>query len=168
VTTAGGRSVRPATPDELTLLPALESASDTVFDTIGITDLPPAGTVEELRAAAEVLVAGDPPVGFARLEVVDGQAHLEQLAVHPDQARRGLGTALVDAAVDWARTQGYGSMTLTTFRDVAWNGPFYARLGFIAIAVDIVDSPDLAARRDHERDLGLDAKGPRVAMRRRL
>jgi GNAT superfamily N-acetyltransferase len=151
---------------ELALLPALETASDTVFDAIGITDLPPAAGVEELRASAAVLVVGDPPVGFARLEVVDGQAHLEQLAVHPDRARRGLGTALVQAAVTWAREQGFTSMTLTTFRDVAWNGPFYARLGFVE--VDTADSPELAANREHECALDLDDKGPRVAMRRVL
>jgi GNAT superfamily N-acetyltransferase len=111
-----------------------------------------------------VLVVGEPPVGFARLEVVDGQAHLEQLAVHPDQARRGLGTALVQAAVTWAGEQGFTSMTLTTFRDVAWNGPFYARLGFVE--VDTAESPELAGHREHERVLGLDEKSARVAMRR--
>ena len=162
---AGG-AVRPATAAELTVLPALETASDTLFETIGITGLPPAAEVEELRRAAAVLVVGDPPAGFARLEVVDGQAHLEQLAVHPDHARRGHGTALVEAAVEWARGRGYRSMTLTTFRDVAWNGPFYARLGFVE--VDTEDSPELAANREHERALGLDAMGQRIAMRRAL
>jgi hypothetical protein len=27
-------------------------------------------------------------------------------------------------------------MTLTTYRDLAWNGPFYARLGFVEIEPD--------------------------------
>lgn len=166
MTGPGFAGVRLATDAELARLPALETASDTVFESIGITDLPPASSVDELRRAAAVLVVGAPPAGFARLEVVDGQAHLEQLAVHPDHARRGHGTALVKAAFDWARGQGFVSMTLTTFRDVAWNGPFYERLGFVA--VDSADSPELASHRDYEQALGLDEKGPRIAMRRVL
>jgi GNAT superfamily N-acetyltransferase len=155
-----------ASDDDLMVLPALEAASDTAFEAIGITGLPPAGTVDELRRAAAVMVVGEPPVGFARLEVVDGQAHLEQLAVHPDHARRGLGTALVEAAVEWARGRGFASMTLTTFRDVAWNGPFYERLGFAVVDTD--DAPELASHRQHEQAVGLDAKGARTAMRRPL
>jgi GNAT superfamily N-acetyltransferase len=166
VTSPQASGVRPATDDDLAMLPAVETASDTIFEAIGITDLPPAADVEELRQSDAVLVVGDPPVGFARLEVVAGEAHLGQLAVHPDHARRGHGTALVEAAFDWARAQGYVSMTLTTYRDVAWNGPFYARLGFVEI--DIANSPELTAQRDHERALGLDDKGPRIAMRRLL
>jgi hypothetical protein len=56
-------------------------------------------------------------------------------------------------------------MTLTTFRDVPWNAPFYARRGF----AEVLDpSPGLAAVRDRERSLGLDAAGPRIVMRRTL
>jgi hypothetical protein len=53
-------------------------------------------------------------------------------------------------------------MTLTTFRDVPWNGPYYAALGF-----EVIDdlSPELAAMREHERAIGDDDFGPRVAMR---
>jgi hypothetical protein len=45
---------------------------------------------------------------------------------------------------------------------VPWNAPFYARLGFHVIETL---SPGLQALRDHERDIGDDALGPRVAMR---
>ena len=36
----------------------------------------------------------------------------------------------VRAAQIDARNSGIKALTLTTFRDVAWNAPFYARLGF--------------------------------------
>jgi hypothetical protein len=63
--------------------------------------------------------------------------------------------------------RGFGALhlpavTLTTFRDVPWNAPFYARLGFRVIEAL---SPGLQAIRDHERDIGDDAFGSRVAMR---
>ena len=57
-------------------------------------------------------------------------------------------------------------MTLTTFRDVPWNGPYYARLGWSTLhAADL--PPGLAAARQQERDLGLD-EWPRQAMAKSL
>ena len=83
--------VRPARPEELALLPILEEASDTLFLSLGIGPLPPPGTAADLAAAPMVLVVGDPPAGFARLELLGGGAHLEQLSVQPDHMRRGHG-----------------------------------------------------------------------------
>src|ERR1700733_260422 len=102
--------IRPARSDELEQLPALEEASDTLFLSLEIGPLPPPGTVESLRAALVVLVAGDPPARFPRIDRLDdGAAHLEQLAVHPDHGRQGIGRALVMAACRWAGEAGYPS-----------------------------------------------------------
>jgi len=57
-------------------------------------------------------------------------------------------------------------MTLTTFSDVPWNGPYYARLGWSALP-EAGLPPELAAARQHERDLGLD-QWPRQAMTKSL
>ena len=130
------RSVR---PDELTLLPDLEAAADTMFKPLGIGPLPGPGTVEEFAAALIVLVAGDPPVGLCRIDGIGaidaidaiGIAHLEQLSVHPDHAGRGIGRALLRAGCAWAAEQGYPEITLATYRDIPWNGPFYASEGFV-------------------------------------
>ena len=56
--------------------------------------------------------------------------------MHPDHGRQGLGARLVVAACRWAARQGYEGVTLTTFRDVAWNQPFYTRLGFEIIPAE--------------------------------
>jgi len=50
--------------------------------------------------------------------------------VHPDHGRRGVGAQLVTAVCRWATERGYDRVTLTTFRNVPWNMPFYTRLGF--------------------------------------
>ncbi|MZD06511.1 GNAT family N-acetyltransferase, partial [Streptomyces sp. SID5785] len=55
---------------------------------------------------------------------------------------------------------------LTTFRDVEWNAPYYARLGFRVLAEDEV-TPGLARIRAAEAAHGLD-RWPRVCMRREL
>src|SRR5262249_27528166 len=79
------------------------------------------------------LVAGA-PVGFALVAIIDAStAHLEEIDVLPAHGRRGLGTRLVEEVCRWAASAGHGSVTLTTFRDVPWNMPFYQRLGFRVI-----------------------------------
>ena len=73
-------------------------------------------------------------IGFAVAWVVDGEGHLDELAVVPAHGRRGVGRALVDEVVAWTVAQGLPSITLTTFRDVPWNGPYYEKLGFQVVS----------------------------------
>lgn len=156
-------TIRPAETDDFPRLPMIESASDTLLRAFpGMDELPAGADEPEFRDALALFVAGRPCVGFARLETVDGGAHLEQLSVVPEYGRRGIGKALVVAAMSWASTAGYTSMTLSTFADVPFNAPFYAGCGF-----DVVLAPEgaLAALRVREVAMGLDAMGARVAMR---
>jgi predicted N-acetyltransferase YhbS len=81
--------------------------------------------------------------------------HLEELDVLPSHGRRGLGAALVRTACDWAAASGYARITLTTFRAVPWNMPFYARLGFTEIPRRLL-RPELAAVVAAEARRGLD------------
>lgn len=112
-----------------------------------------------------VALADDVPVGFAHVEVLEpATAHLEEIDVHPAHGRRGLGTRLVMVVCAWARSARYRSVTLTTFRDVPWNMPFYARLGFEEIPPHQF-SPALLSVVQDETRRGLDP-ARRVAMRR--
>ena len=92
--------------------------------------------------------------------MVDGCLHVEQVSVHPDHARRGLGRALLDQAA----ADGIAALTLTTFAHVPWNAPYYTRCGF-----RVLDGTELTAGlrtiRQREAGLGLD-RWPRVCMRR--
>jgi GNAT superfamily N-acetyltransferase len=123
--------IRTARPDELTLLPDLEAAADALFEPLGIGPLPGPGTPQEFADALVVLVAGDPPVGLCRIDGIGGGAHLEQLSVHPDHGGRGIGRALLRAGCAWAQQHDFDEVTLATYRDVPWNGPFYASEGFV-------------------------------------
>jgi GNAT superfamily N-acetyltransferase len=126
-------AIRPARRDELALLPPLEAAADTIFSRLAIGPLPAPGSAEDLAAALVVLVAGDPPQGFASIGSLAGGVHLEQLSVHPDHGRRGIGRALLRAAIDWATAHRHDELTLATYRDVPWNAPFYASEGFVVV-----------------------------------
>jgi GNAT superfamily N-acetyltransferase len=107
--------------------------------------------------------AGDRPVGYLVARMVDGNAHLEQVSVHPSSGRRGIGAALVDHLAAWARARSLPAVTLTTYTDVAWNGPYYERLGFRYLREDDLP-PGLRRIRRAEAAHGLD-QWPRAAMR---
>ncbi len=102
-------------------------------------------------------------VGYALASVVDGEGHLDQVSVRKAAAGQGIGFVLMDEVCRWAVRRGYEALTLTTFRDVAWNGPYYARLGFRELAADRC-GPQLAAIRRRERLVGVEV-APRMAMR---
>ena len=65
--------------------------------------------------------------------VVDGFAHLEEMNVHPDHGRRGIGSQLLGTVISWARAGGFPGVTLITFRHLPWNAPFYERHGFVQL-----------------------------------
>src|SRR5919206_4073655 len=121
-----GHEVRVAEDADLRQLPAVEAAADEVFVPLGITDLPAPASADERARAWRVLVVGRPVEGFAVLERHGRDVHLEQLSVPPAAARRGRGAALLEAAVAAAREAGAVRVTLTTYLDVPWNGPWYA------------------------------------------
>jgi GNAT superfamily N-acetyltransferase len=157
-----GSTIRSARREEYAGLRSIEFEADRLFASVGIGPFTNDDAEDHFGRAVLVLVVGDPPVGFVCVELVDGIPHIWQLAVRPDHGRQGLGRALVEAACEWARTERFHAITLTTYRDVPWNGPFYESLGFVTL-----DSltPGLRAIREHERAIGDDAYGPRVAMR---
>ncbi len=130
------------------------------------------GSVEELAPYADggrafvAVTATDRPMGYLLLDVVDNAAHVEQVSVHPDFARRGVGSRLMEQARAWASAEGFDAITLTTFVDVPWNGPYYERLGFTFLLPE-EEPPGLRAIREHERDHGLDA-WRRASMTQRL
>jgi len=159
--------IRPARPEEFALLGALEGRAGERFGDIGMfleASIPVADRGELPLAA---FVSGDPPVGFAWLNLMCGEPHIEELAVLQSAGRRGLGKALVEASCGWAEQAGYRSVTLCTYRDVPWNGPFYRSAGFVELTPDAWCA-DLAALRAVERANGLDDLGPRVVMIRHL
>lgn len=169
--------IRLARPEDVAALPQLEVAAGLLFKThpgeLGISDeMYEYPNEEALFAAAQeegrlwVASVGEAVVGFALLREVGGAAHLEEIDVLPAHGRQGIGGALLEAACAGARAAGYPIISLRTFREVAWNAPFYARHGF-RIVESASLSPAHLALEDEEEASGL-RRSLRVTMARTL
>lgn len=100
--------------------------------------------------------------GFIMVIPLDRAAHIFEAAVLAEFQGRGVGKQLVATAETYARQHGYAEMTLTTYRDVPWNAPFYERLGYAVFNPDRA-RPQLQALMADEVAQGF-AAAPRVAM----
>ncbi|MCP2338171.1 GNAT family N-acetyltransferase [Actinomadura rupiterrae] len=156
--------IRPASPADLDLLPPIENSADRMFGAVGI-EFPPGPTVVEqmIGRDAEILVAGDPPAGYAVLSPLDGATHLDQISVHADLTGQGIGTRILQAVLAHAAAAGSPGVSLLTFRDVPWNAPWYARHGFTELP-DHHWTPGLRNHWNAEITAGLHTLGPRLIM----
>jgi GNAT superfamily N-acetyltransferase len=176
VTPMSTSAVRPMHVDDAATAAAISLEAGRRFAAIpdpriaACADDPPF-TVDELAHyidASRAWVATDDEavVGLLLVDLVGGAAHIEEVDVALAAGRRGHGSRLVAHAAGWARTSGVPALTLTTFRDVPWNAPWYLRQGF-RILSDAELTPQLVALRAREDAQGLPAE-LRVVMRREL
>jgi GNAT superfamily N-acetyltransferase len=159
-----------ARPNDLKLLAGIELAAARM-----LAGHAPESVLNETTSKEELLTAQrhghlwvalvrDLPVGFAHVKVFEPSVvHLQEIDVHPEHGRRGIGTHLVKTVCDWATVNGYRNVTLTTFRDVPWNRPFYMRVGFEEVPSSEL-TPELLSVIEDEVRRGLDPHS-RLAMR---
>ncbi|HTX11008.1 MAG TPA: GNAT family N-acetyltransferase [Solirubrobacteraceae bacterium] len=128
---------------------------------------PSAAELEAYVSAGRAWVAvdaSDRPVAYLLSDMVDGCAHIEQVSVVPEHARRGIGASLIDRLEADAAAKNQPALTLTTFRDVPWNAPYYARLGFVVLEVT-EQGPEMRGLIERE-ERSIPSDMVRVAMRR--
>jgi GNAT superfamily N-acetyltransferase len=164
-------AITPARRQDLSRLAAIELAAARLLAGYApesvLNETTPLADLERAQRRGHLWVASaaDVAVGFAQVEVIEpGSVHLQELDVHPEHGRRGLGTRLVLGICDWAASRGYAAVTLTTFRDVLWNMPFYSQLGFSVVPDERLTAALLAVIADEARR-GLDPSR-RVVMTR--
>ncbi|MFD4000563.1 GNAT family N-acetyltransferase [Streptomyces rubiginosohelvolus] len=170
--------IRSARRSDLPVLQDIERAAGEPFRALGMAfvaddDPPPLDLLESYRQAGRCWVATDPlsatgdrPLGYVLADPVDDALHIEQVSVDPTAARRGIGRDLITHLAALAARRGMTALTLTTFTDVPWNAPYYARIGFrVLTELELTDG--LRAIRAEEAQHGLD-RWPRVCMRREL
>ena len=113
-------------PEEATRLAEIDRAADRLFLDCGIPEAVamvsgppvPLASFKSMLDDCDVIVActsEDQAVGLAAVMPLDDGCWLRLLAVDPDHGRRGIGATRCG---------------LPTFRDIAFNQPFYEALGF--------------------------------------
>lgn len=157
-----GYSIRPRKSADDEQLVRVENAASELFRTHGYPEVADHGldvaALRRLIDGRHVWVAAafdDRPVGFAVASPIADHLHLAELSVDPVHGRQGLGRALVETVTEAATQQGLAGVSLTTFRDLSFNQPYYEKLGFRELAVDQAD-PRLAARLSAELPAGVD------------
>lgn len=162
-----------ATLEHIGVLPEVERRAGTRFGSSVPARLLertiPLTVLDDAQRTGRLWVALSPdgePVGFALADSVAGRAHLEELDVLPEHGRRGVGAALVSAVEQWAVSQGFMELTLTTYVDVPWNASYYSKLGFEPVAASDLDDSMLQQLADEDA-LGLE-RDRRVMMRKSL
>jgi predicted N-acetyltransferase YhbS len=140
-TIASGYQIRTACIEELPLLSRIEEESaglflDTPYPFIANANPLPLDFVQQQFQAEQVWVAVDQQqtvVGYAIAQEVDRTLYLEEIDVLPKHGRKGIGSALVKTVCACATRRGYGIVSLSTFRNIPWNEPFYSKLGFCPV-----------------------------------
>ena len=137
-------TIRPGRSDELDALAVVEIDASDAFAALGLvlpdaTAATPRPLMEATLAEGLLFVAADAadrPIGFVACHAREGWLYVGEIDVLRAFQRRGIGRRLLAAALDAGRSRGLSGAMLTTFRDVPFNGPFYASVGFRTLEGD--------------------------------
>ncbi len=91
--------------------------------------------VRRKETVAKVCTSNGKVLGYFVLEMKIGEAHLTNLAVHPDHRRRGVASHCLEGAVDAARDRGAARVSLEVEESNLPAHLLYRKTGFRAIAV---------------------------------
>jgi ribosomal protein S18 acetylase RimI-like enzyme len=129
--------IRPGNEADIPQIQDVEVAAGQLFLTVDMPDIAadPPPSQRLLRSAIAqssllVAVIEDAVVGYGVSSQVDGHLHLEQVSIRPEVSRQGIGAMIFDALEKQGASLGLTECTLFTFEDVAWNAPYYERLGY--------------------------------------
>ena len=135
----GALSVRRAEAEDLPALLNVQAAAATRFARLGLIATPdglpetiPINAFQRATLKGLLFLAeyAQRKVGFALCSIERPDLYLDQISVIPDAGRKGVGAALLDAASTEAARRGLWGVSLSTFRDVPWNAPFFAKQNF--------------------------------------
>jgi len=132
-------TVRVAVPEDASLLASIESSAAQAFRVLEglswLADSPPMPIERHLEFIKHstcwlAIDAENRPQGFLSANRYGRDLHIHELSVRHTMQGQGIGRQLVQVAQAFVEVNGLHALTLTTFKHVPWNAPFYARLGF--------------------------------------
>ena len=158
-----GVHIRLAREDEVETLRQIERSAAQAFRLIEAFSWLAVGDVQSKDVHCALIAAGtnwvavdgnDEPLGFLSAEIAGRELHIGEISVGHLHQGFGIGRQLIAYAIEVARKRGLEAVTLTTFRTIPWNCPFYERLGFRTLEEEAL-SPRLKAVLDLEDEHGL-------------
>lgn len=163
--------IRLGRPDDAARIPDVERGAGSLFRTVGMDEIADADVTETAtlvdRALTGRLFVAERDgrlAGFAIFSEVDDVCYLEEVST--SLSGQGIGRQLIARVEDAALARGLQWITLATFREVAWNAPYYARLGFAEWPTKDLP-PGHQKRYDKQVEYGLDMT-KRIFMRKPL
>lgn len=137
-------SVRLARQEDVPKLPVIERSAAQLFrqipalaflaeDGASLSEVQHTACIVQGLCWVGVESAGK-PCGFLSAEQQGSDLHILEVSVEIRAQGAGLGRALIQHACAEAKARGMARVTLTTFRSVPWNRPFYERLGFCVVS----------------------------------
>ncbi|KAK3683067.1 hypothetical protein LTR37_020605 [Vermiconidia calcicola] len=137
-------TIRRASSADITRIGAISLSATKKFSSIpALADLgqdeeEPA-TIQKWLSLGRIYLAGEEegkPLGFLAACPMDDVLYIAEISTHGSSQGQGVGSALLDAVLQWAKNRAAQDSTstervsLTTYADVPWNGPWYRKRGF--------------------------------------
>ncbi|GAA5104228.1 GNAT family N-acetyltransferase [Wohlfahrtiimonas larvae] len=130
--------IREARSGDVEYLPEIERSAAQIFKQnqelawLADHDVQPASLHQNYIQARNswVAVHDDIPVGFINGVEYNKTFHICELSVTEAWQSQGVGRALLQAVEQIMQERGITIITLTTFKDIPWNAPFYERQGY--------------------------------------
>lgn len=136
-------TIRQAQIDDAIKLPAIEQSAGQLFATLddlswisehGVQGVESHIAFIEKQAHWVAVDENNQPVGFVMTQDLPDSVFIHELSVSEAWQNKGIGKKLIQKVIDKAKERQFSAITLTTFRHVPWNAPFYQRLGFEVIS----------------------------------
>jgi len=130
---------RRASKDDISRLIEIDESASGLFEPTGLLSADSLADHVPAEALAQAVSKGwliaayteeELAIGFVMATEKGEALYIDQISVDPAMGRSGIGRALMRYIEQEAVSAGFRELTLSTFRDVAWNAPFYASLGY--------------------------------------
>jgi N-acetylglutamate synthase-like GNAT family acetyltransferase len=141
--------LRAGVPDDFAAMAQISADARSRYRTMAglgyIADTPP--VAEHRFHEGRSIVAVTPArtiAGFVLTRPLDGLLLLDNISTSSEFQGQRLGNRLLRAVLNQATAEGHPAVTLTTFREPRWNGPWFRKFGFLSMPDDSI-GPELRA-----------------------
>ncbi|AZC50723.1 putative acetyltransferase [Pseudomonas chlororaphis subsp. piscium] len=133
--------IRLAIEADAILLPAIERSAAALFrrdpELAWLADAEVPDAMHHLAHIRQqrvwVAVLDQQVCAFLDAEACADALHIWEISVASSAQGCGIGRRLLERVCEQARQRGFSALTLSTFRQLPWNEPFYQRCGFVTL-----------------------------------